>query len=89
MKKRETFFHPRQRSSDFSCGMLVRYVGETSRHDGGRRMVNGGIYTVARAVDDGTNCWVSVQEMPGERHCATRFAPTPHLAEDHWVGEHG
>lgn len=89
MKKKGMSFHPvKKHSSEFSCGMFVRYMGETARHGNSRRIIHGGIYTVAHAADDGPNCWLFVQELPGVRHCASGFAHTNHLAEDHWVAEY-
>lgn len=76
---------PFKHRGGFARGMLVRYVGETAHHGAGRRIVRGGIYTVAGSQNDGANQWLTVQEMPGVRHCASRFEHTHHLAEDHWV----
>ncbi|MBI5164611.1 MAG: hypothetical protein HY985_12005 [Magnetospirillum sp.] len=82
-------FAPKARAEKFHTGMFVRYTGrhlsaDAQRHMKGARLVRGGIYTVARTLDDGTSLWLFVQELPGVRLHAEAFVPTPHLAEDHW-----
>lgn len=78
----------RKLRTDFTRGMLVRYLGPTPRIGGRDRIKHGGTYTVAHCGHDGATQWLFLQELPGEKHEARDFIHTHHLPEDHWVGAH-